>query len=184
MSHNVAELRRRMDGAFDVLDKEFAGLRTGRASVNMLEPVTVDVYGSRMPLNQVGSVSVPEPRLLIVQVWDANSTKAVEKAIREAGLGLNPQAEGTMIRVPVPELNQERRTELVKVAGKYAEAARVAIRNVRRDGMDTIKKMKTDNEISEDDVKRLSDEVQKVTDEFISKIDKTLSDKETDIMKV
>jgi ribosome recycling factor len=176
------DLKRRMDGSLEQLRQEFIGLRTGRASTNMLETVTVEAYGSRMPLNQCGSVSVPEPRLLTVTVWDASITKSVEKAIRESGLGLNPQAEGTVIRVPIPQLNEERRKELQKVAGKYAEAARVSVRNIRRDGMDIIKAMK--GEVSEDDQKRLNDEVQKITDEYTGKIDKMLEDKEKDIMTV
>ena len=184
MSYDIDALKQRMQGAIDVLEKEFTGLRTGRASTNMLESVVVDVYGARMPLNQVGTVSVPEPRLLTVQVWDRNSTKAVEKAIREAGLGLNPQGEGSLIRVPVPELSQERRVGLQKVAGKYAEQARVSVRNVRRDGMDVLKKAEKDNEITEDELKKHSDDVQKLTDQSIKKIDDMLSAKETDVMKV
>jgi ribosome recycling factor len=184
MSFDIKELRRRMEKALQVLKDEFNGLRTGRASVNMLEPVHVEAYGSRMPLNQVGSISVPEPRLLTVQVWDASLVKAVEKAIREAGLGLNPQPEGNLIRVPVPQLNEERRQELTKVAGKYAEQGRVSIRNIRRDGMDGLKKQKSDGDISEDQQKRSTDEVQKLTDEFIKKIDQMLVDKEKDIMTV
>lgn len=184
MTFDIKELRQRMDGAFANLEKEFSGLRTGRASVNMLEPVIVDAYGTKMPINQLASVSVPESRLLVVQVWDATTTKFVEKAIRESGLGLNPQAEGTMIRVPIPELNQERRTELGKVAGKYAEQTRVAIRNIRRDGMENLKSMEKAKQITEDEQKRLSDDVQKLTDEFIGRVDKTLADKEADIMKV
>lgn len=180
MAYNKADIQRRMSGAVDVLHTEFSGLRTGRASASLLDPVQVEVYGSKMPLNQIGTVSVPESRMLVVQVWDAGNTKAVEKAIRDAGLGLNPQPEGTMIRIPIPDLNEERRTELTKVAGKYSEAARVAVRNVRRDGMDEIKKSDT----SEDEQKRLSDEVQKMTDETIKKIDKMLADKEKDIMTV
>ena len=176
-----ADLQRRMDGAIDNLKTEFQGLRTGRASVSMLEPVTVDVYGSKMPLNQVGTVGVPEPRLLTVQVWDMGNAKAVEKAIRESGLGLNPQAEGALIRVPIPELNEERRKELTKVAGQYAESCRVAIRNVRRDGMDAVKK---DDSLSEDDKKRLEKEVQDLTDQKIKAIDEMLSAKEKDIMTV
>jgi ribosome recycling factor len=176
-----ADLQRRMDGAIDNLKTEFQGLRTGRASVSMLEPVVVDVYGSKMPLNQVGTVGVPEPRLLTVQVWDMNNTSAVEKAIREAGLGLNPQAEGSLIRVPVPELNEERRKELTKVAGQYAEAAKVSVRNVRRDGMDDIKK---DKDLSEDDKKRLEKEVQDLTDQKVKIIDDMLAAKEKDIMTV
>lgn len=176
-----ADLQRRMDGAVDNLKTEFAGLRTGRASVSMLEPVTVDMYGSKMPLNQVANVNVPEPRLLTVQVWDASAVSAVEKAIRDSGLGLNPQTEGALIRVPVPELNEERRKELTKVAGQYAESARVSVRNVRRDGMDDIKK---DKDLSEDDKKRQSDEVQKLTDEKIKIVDDMLAAKEKDIMTV
>lgn len=175
-----AGLKRRMDGAIDVLAKEFSGLRTGRASANLLDPITVEVYGSRMPLNQVGTVNVPEPRMIVVQVWDNNNVKAVEKAIRDAGIGLNPQPDGTNVRIPIPPLTEERRTELKKLGGKYAEAAKVSVRNVRRDGMDALKKGK----LPEDESKRLSDEVQKMTDDTIAKIDKMLSDKETDIMKV
>lgn len=182
MAFDKNDISRRMDGAVEKLKNEFAGLRTGRASTSMLDPVTVEVYGSRMPLNQVGSVSVPEPRMLTVTVWDATAVKAVEKAIRESGLGLNPQPEGSMIRVPIPELNEARRKELVKVASQYTEAARVSVRNVRRDGMDALKKM--DKEMSEDDIKRLSDEVQKLTDASIAKIDKMLGEKEKDIMTV
>lgn len=184
MPFNVNDLKQRMQGAQDVLEKEYVGLRTGRASVSMLEPITVDAYGARMPINQVGTIGVPEPRLLTVQVWDAGLTKSVEKAIREAGLGLNPQGEGTLIRVPVPELSTERRAELQKVAGKYAEQARVSVRNIRRDGMDAVKKMEKDKEISEDDQKRMSDEIQKVTDDAIKKIDSMLSAKEADVMKI
>jgi len=176
-----ADLQRRMDGAVDNLKNEFVGLRTGRASVSMLDPVVVDVYGSKMPLNQVANVGVPEARLLTVQVWDAGNAQAVDKAIRESGLGLNPQTEGALIRVPIPELNEERRKELTKVAGQYAEAARVSVRNVRRDGMDDVKNNK---EYSEDDKKRLSDEVQKLTDEKIKVIDDMLASKEKDIMTV
>jgi ribosome recycling factor len=181
MPLDMNDIKHRMQGAIEMLEKEFSGLRTGRASVNMLEPVTVEVYGARMPLNQVGTVSVPEPRLLTVQVWDMNSTKSVEKAIRESGLGLNPQAEGSLIRVPIPELSTERRQELQKVAGKYAEQTRIAIRNIRRDGMDAIKK---DKELTEDEQKKLSDDVQKMTDDFIKTVDTMLSKKEADVMKV
>ena len=179
---DFADIKSRMKATVDNLNKEFSGLRTGRASVNMLDPVQVDVYGSKMPLNQVASIGTPEPRLLTVQVWDANNTKAVEKAIRDAGLGLNPQPEGTLIRIPVPQLNEERREELKKVAGKYAEQSRVSIRNIRKDGMDAIKKM--DSSVSEDEKKRFEDEVQKLTDEYIEKIDTHLAEKEKDIMTV
>ncbi|WP_435641843.1 ribosome recycling factor [Micavibrio aeruginosavorus] len=182
MAYDKNDLKRRMDGAMEQLKTEFTGLRTGRASSSMLETVSVEAYGSHMPISQCGSVSVPEPRMLTVTVWDATIAKNVEKAIRESGLGLNPQAEGNVIRVPVPQLNEERRKELTKVAGKYAEGARVAVRNIRRDGMDDIKAMK--GEVSEDDQKRLSDEVQKLTDGFITQIDKMLVDKEKDIMTV
>jgi ribosome recycling factor len=181
MAFNINDLKTRMQGAIESLEKDYVGLRTGRASTNMLESVTVEAYGQRMPLNQVGTVSVPEPRLLTVQVWDNGMTKAVEKAIREAGLGLNPQGEGSLIRVPVPELSQERRTELQKVAGKYAEAARVAVRNIRRDGMDSVKKEK---DLPEDEQKRHSEEIQKLTDENIRKIDSMLAAKEADVMKI
>ena len=184
MTYDKADLGRRMDGAVDVLQKEFGGLRTGRASANLLDPVTVEAYGSKMPLNQVGTVSVPESRLLVVQVWDTEMVKNVEKAIINAGLGLNPQPEGNMIRIPIPDLNEERRQELTKVAGKYAETARVSVRNVRRDGMDSLKKMEKDGDISEDEHKRLSEEVQKLTDGTISKIDDMLASKEKDIMTV
>lgn len=183
MSFNKEEIKRRMEGAVDAYKHELSGLRTGRASTAMLDTITVEVYGSRMPLNQVGSISVPEPRLLTVQVWDSGSVKAVEKAIRDANLGLNPSPDGNLIRVPVPELNQERRKELSKVAGQYAESARVAVRNIRRDGMETLKKLKNDG-MSEDENKRLGEEVQKLTDTYIQKIDTMLSEKEKDIMTV
>lgn len=184
MSLDKADLQRRMDGAIDVLSTEFAGLRTGRASASLLDPVTVEVYGSKMPLNQVATISVPEARLISVQVWDQGNAKAVEKAIRDSGLGLNPQPEGAVIRIPIPDLNEERRAELTKVAGKYAENARISVRNVRRDGMESVKKMEKDGEISEDDQKRLSDEVQKITDTHVAKIDSMLAEKEKDIMRV
>ena len=182
--YNLQDIKRRMDGAQENLAREFGGLRTGRAAVSLLDPVVVDVYGSKMPLNQVGSVSAPEARLLTVQVWDSSNVKAVEKAVRDAGLGLNPMPDGNTIRIPIPDLNEERRTELKKVAGKYAEAARIAIRNVRQDGMQAIKKMQKDGDISEDDQKRFEGEVQKVTDENIGKVDTALSQKEQDIMTV
>jgi ribosome recycling factor len=183
MSFNKKDFDQRMESTVAAFKHELAGLRTGRASTAMLDPITVEVYGSRMPLNQVGSVGVPEPRLLTVQVWDAGSVKSVEKAIRDAGLGLNPQADGNLIRVPIPELNQDRRKELVKIAGQYAESARVAVRNVRRDAMETLKKLKADG-MSEDENKRHGDEVQKLTDAHIQKIDTLLAEKEKDIMTV
>ncbi len=184
MSSDMKDLERRMKGAIDVLQKEFSGLRTGRASANLLDPVVVDVYGSKMPINQIGTVNVPEPRLISVQVWDNNNVRAVDKAIRDSGLGLNPQIDGTTIRIPLPDLTEERRQELSKVAGKYAEAARVSVRNVRRDGMEALKKMEKDSDISEDEHKKLSDDVQKLTDKFVDKVDKMLADKEKDIMTV
>jgi ribosome recycling factor len=181
MSYSKDAVKKRMDGAIEVLQKEYAGLRTGRASASLLDPVSVEIYGSRMPINQVGTVNVPEPRLVVVQVWDATAVKSVEKAIREAGLGLNPQPDGTTIRIPIPDLSEERRKELQKIAGKYAEAARVSVRNVRRDTMDAIKKIE---KVSEDEQKRMSDETQKLTDDAIKKIDTILADKEKDVMKV
>jgi ribosome recycling factor len=180
MAYDKNDIKRRMDGAIEVLAKEFGGLRTGRASVSLLDPVQVEAYGSKMPLNQVGTVTIPEPRMLAVQVWDSGLVKATEKAIRDCGLGLNPMPEGSTIRIPLPDLSEERRKELQKVAGKYAEAARVSVRNVRRDGMDAIKK----GGAPEDLQKNQSDEVQKLTDESIKKIDAMLADKEKDIMKV
>ncbi len=182
--HDISNLKRRMDGAIEVLRKELGGLRTGRASVNLLEPIQVSAYGSALPLNQVGTVGVPEPRLVTVQVWDKTLVGAVDKAIRESGLGLNPQTEGTLIRVPIPELSQERRQELSKVAHKYAEQARIAVRNVRRDGMEHLKRQEKSHEISQDDHRHRSDEIQKLTDGYIKRIDETLAQKEKEIMQV
>lgn len=173
-----------MAGAVEVLHKEFTGLRTGRASVSLLEPVMVEAYGVPTPLNQVASVSVPESRMLSVQVWDKTMVKAVEKAIRDSGLGLNPAADGTLVRVPIPALNEERRAELSKVAGKYAEQAKVSVRNVRRDGMDQLKKWEKDGEISKDEMHDQEKEVQKLTDKVIGEIDEALSHKEQEIMQV
>ena len=184
MSYSKQDIQKRMDGAVEALHKEFSGLRTGRASASLLDPVVVDLYGSKMPLNQVGTISVPEPRLISVQVWDGSAVRSVEKAIRDSGLGLNPMPDGNNIRIPIPDLNEERRKELTKIAGKYAESSRIAIRNVRKDGMDAVKKMEKDGDISEDDLKRLSDEVQKLTDDTIKKVDDMLSEKEKDIMTV
>jgi ribosome recycling factor len=181
---DTKDLRRRMDGAVEAFRKELGGLRTGRASAGLLEHVVVDAYGAKMPIAQVGNVSVPEARLLTVQVWDGGLTKLVEKAIRESGLGLNPSAEGTLIRVPVPELTAERRTEMTKVAGKYAEHARVSVRNVRRDGMDALKKMEKDGKISEDEHNRLSKDIQTETDKHIKLIDDALAAKEKEITHV
>lgn len=181
---NLDQIKQRMDGALEALRKEFAGLRTGRASPAMLDPVMVDAYGSMMPLNQVGTVSVPEPRMLSVQVWDKGMVKAVEKAIRDANLGLNPQPDGQLVRVPVPELSQERRQELAKIAGRYTEQARVAVRNVRRDAMDELKREEKDKKISEDEHKGLSEKVQKLTDDCIKKIDEAMAQKEKEISQV
>jgi ribosome recycling factor len=178
------EFSRRMDGALEALRKEFGGLRTGRASANLLEPVHVSAYGSDMPLNQVGTVNVPEPRMITVQVWDKGLVGAVEKAIRDAGLGLNPMADGSTVRVPIPELSRERRQELSKIAHKYAEQARVAIRNVRRDGMDFLKKQEKDGKIAEDEHHGLNDLMQKLTDEHVTKVDETLATKEKEILQV
>jgi len=180
----VKELRRRMDGALEVLRKEFAGLRTGRASASLLDPVMVEAYGNTMPLNQVGTISVPEPRLIIVQVWDRGVVKPAEKAIREAGLGLNPQTEGQTIRVPIPDLNEERRRELTKVAAKYTEQARVSVRNVRRDGLDLLKKQEKDHKITQDQHRKLDKDIQALTDEMIKKIDGLLAQKDKEILQV
>ena len=176
-------LERRMNGAFSALKTEFASLRTGRASASMLEPVTVEAYGQRTPINQVGTVNVPEPRMVTINVWDKSLVGPVEKAIRESGLGINPQLNGTIIMLPIPELNEERRRELSRVAGQYAENARISIRNIRRDGMDQIKKAKGDG-LSEDDQKLWEDEVQDMTNEHISAVDTALETKQNEIMQV
>lgn len=180
----LKDLRRRMDGAIEVLRKEFGGLRTGRASASLLEPVTVPAYGGTVPLTQVASVNVPEPRMISVQVWDRNVVKAVDKAIREAGLGLNPQTEGQTIRVPIPELNQERRKELTRVAAKYAEDARVAVRHVRQHGIEALRKLEKDGEISQDEQRKVQTEIQKLTDDHIKRIDETLAQKDKEILQV
>ncbi|WP_299875972.1 ribosome recycling factor [uncultured Sulfitobacter sp.] len=177
------DLERRMNGALGSLRTEFASLRTGRASASMLEPVMVDAYGSMTPINQVGTVNVPEPRMVTINVWDKGLVGKVEKAIRESGLGINPQLNGTIIMLPIPELNEERRRELTKVAGQYAENARVSIRNIRRDGMDQIKKAKADG-MSEDDQKFWETEMQDMTDKFIGQIDEQLETKQAEIMQV
>ena len=181
---DMADIQRRMDGALKALGAEFAGLRTGRASAGLLEPITVKAYGSTMPITQLGTIGVPEARLLTVQVWDASVVKAVEKAILNSDLGLNPQTEGQVIRVPLPDLNEERRHELSKVAGKYAEQARVAVRNVRRDGMETLKRMEKNHEISEDEHRTMSQELQKLTDDHVKQIDDAFHEKEQEIMQV
>jgi len=177
----MADLEKRMEGALVALDHDLKGLRTGRASINLLDNITVEAYGDRMPINQLGSISTPEPRLLIVQVWDKAVVKAVEKAIANANLGVNPMAEGQTIRVPLPLLSEERRKELVKIAGSFAEKARISIRNVRRDGMEKTKKLENDKLISEDEHHNMNDEIQKLTDSYIKKIDQTLATKEKEI---
>ncbi|HBL91902.1 MAG: ribosome recycling factor [Hyphomonas sp.] len=184
MSYDKKDLERRMEGALASLSTEFSGLRTGRASVNLLDAVMVPAYGSTVPLNQVASVTVSDNRMLSVNVWDKTVVGATERAIRDSGLGLNPVTDGQNLRIPIPPLNEERRVELQKVAGKYAEAARVSVRNIRRDGMDTLKKMEKDGDISEDRHRALSDEVQKLTDLYVSKVDDALKAKEAEIMQV
>ena len=184
MSADVNDLMRRMEGALEALKRDFQGLRTGRASAGLLENIQVEAYGSPMPLNQVASVSVPEPRLLTVQVWDNGNIKATEKAIQDAELGLNPQTEGNLIRVPIPELSEERREEMAKVAAKYAEQGRIAVRNVRRDGMDSLKKLEKDGEISQDEQRGRGEDIQKMTDDHIKLVDELLEVKEQEIMQV
>lgn len=181
---DLDDIQRRMDGAVTSLKGEFGGLRTGRASVNLLDPIMVDAYGAKMPINQVGTVSVPEPRMLSVQVWDRGMTKAVEKAIRDSDLGLNPQSDGQLIRIPLPDLSEERRRELSRIAAKYAENARVAVRNVRRDGMDMLKKAEKDGDLSQDDRHLYEQEIQELTDTHVKAIDEALEAKEKDIMQV
>ena len=181
---DINELKRRMQGATQALKHELGGLRTGRASASMLEPVQVDAYGAHMPLNQLATISVPEPRMISVQVWDKSMVKTVEKAIVDSNLGLSPATEGQVLRLRIPELNQERRKELVKVAHKYAVGARVAVRHVRRDGLDAVKKLEKNHEISEDDQDRLATDVQKATDGMISEIDQMLAAKEKEILTV
>tara|TARA_B100000945_G_scaffold103143_1_gene81496 strand:+ start:378 stop:935 length:558 start_codon:yes stop_codon:yes gene_type:complete len=181
---NKDDLVKRMDGAINSFNGDLIGLRTGRASTNMVDGILVDAYGQKMPIDQVGSISVPEARMISIQVWDKGLVIAVEKAIHESGLGLNPQADGELIRIPIPELNEERREELSKIAGKYAEQSRIAIRNVRRDGMDEIKKIEKDGTVGKDRAVDLSNEVQELTDDYIKKIDEMLSQKENEIRQV
>lgn len=181
---DIDDLRRRMNGAIEALRREFAGLRTGRASASLLEPVTVDAYGTEMPLNQVATINVPEPRMISVQVWDKSQVQAVEKAIRSAELGLNPIVDGQNLRIPIPELNEERRQELAKIASKYTEQARVAVRNVRRDGMEGLKKMEKAGELSEDDSRIWSTEIQEMTDESIKNVTEIYEAKEREITQV
>ena len=177
------DLQRRMEGALSAMKGEFASLRTGRASSSMLDPITLEVYGQRTPVNQLGTINVPEPRMVTVNVWDKTNVPLVEKALRESGLGINPQINGTVIMLPIPELNEERRRELSRVAGQYAESARVAVRNIRRDGMDQIKKAKSDG-MSEDDQKFWEEAVQDLTDSIIKMLDETLESKQAEIMQV
>jgi ribosome recycling factor len=180
----LKDLRRRMDGAVEVLRKEFGGLRTGRASASLLEPITVAAYGGTVPLNQLANVSVPEPRMITVQVWDRAMVKAVDKAIRESGLDLNPQTEGQVIRVPIPDLNEERRRHLTRVAAKYAEDAKVAVRNVRRDGVEMLRRREKDAEISQDQQRKLQQDVQHLTDDYVKRIDEALAQKDKEILQV
>ena len=181
---NKDDLIKRMDGAISSFNGDLTGLRTGRASTNMVDGIMIDAYGQKMPIDQVGSISVPEARMISIQVWDKGLVIAVEKAIHESGLGLNPQVDGELIRIPIPELNEERREELSKIAGKYAEQSRIAIRNVRRDGMDEIKKIEKDGSVGKDRAIDLSNEVQELTDDYIKKIDEMLSQKENEIRQV
>ncbi len=181
---DINELKRRMQGATQSFRHELGGLRTGRASASLIEPVSVEAYGSHMPINQVATISVPEPRMLSVQVWDKSMVTAVDKAIRSANLGLSPTVEGQVLRIRIPELNEQRRKEMVKIAHKYAEEARVAVRHVRREGMDHIKKLEKEKAIAEDDVERQHDQVQKATDQVIAEIDAVLAAKEKEIMQV
>lgn len=180
---DISDLERRMEGAIGALRTEFLSLRTGRASASMLEPIMVDAYGSRTPLNQIGTVNVPEPRMVTVNIWDKGLVGVAEKAIRESGLGINPQLNGTIIMLPIPELNEERRRELTRVAAQYAENARISIRNVRRDGMEQLKKSKNDG-MSEDDHKFWHDEVQGLTDKYVGQVDSSLEAKQEEIMQV
>lgn len=184
MSIDISALKKRMDGTISALKHDLAGLRTGRASAALLDPVMVDAYGQKTPINQVGNVNAPEPRLITVQIWDKTMVAPVEKAVRNAGLGLNPVVDGQNLRIPLPELNEERRRELVKVGHEYAEKAKVAIRHVRRDGMEEIKKAEKDSDIGKDDARSLSDEVQKMTDDHVTLVDKTVAEKEIEIMQV
>jgi ribosome recycling factor len=181
---DIQDFSKRMDGAVSSLKNEFSGLRTGRASASLLDPISVDIYGSKMPINQLGTVSVPDPRTIAIQVWDKSQVDIVDKSIRDSGLGLNPSTDGQLIRIPIPELNSERREELSRVASKYSENARVAVRNVRRDGMDTLKKLEKNNDISQDDHKIYSNDIQKLTDSSIKIIDETLQKKTSEIMSV
>lgn len=184
MSMDLTDTQRRMEGAVASLETDFQGLRTGRASISMLDPVMADAYGSKMPINQLGNISAPEARLLTVQVWDQSMVAVVEKGIRESDLGLNPQTEGNLIRIPIPDLSAERRAELAKVAGKYAEQTRISIRNVRRDAIEAARKMEKDGDFGEDERHGIEGKIQKLTDDFVGKVDAMLSSKEADIKTV
>lgn len=184
MTMDLSDTQRRMEGAVSALETDFQGLRTGRASISMLDPVTADAYGSKMPINQLGNISAPEARLLTVQVWDQGMVAPVEKAIRESDLGLNPQTEGNLIRIPIPDLSAERRSELAKVAGKYAEQTRISIRNIRRDAIENARKLEKDGEFGEDERHGIEAKVQKLTDDHVGKVDAMLAAKEADIKTV
>ena len=181
---DIDDLQRRMNGAIEVLRQEFSGLRTGRASASLVEPIMVLAYETEMPMNQVATINVPEPRMISVQVWDKSQVKAVEKAIQNSGLGLNPIVDGQNLRIPIPELNEERRTELAKISGKYSEQAKISVRNVRRDGMDKLKKLERSGDVSEDNAKIWSDEIQQITDDMIKKIVEAHESKESEILQV
>ena len=181
---DIDDLQRRMNGALEVLRQEYSGLRTGRASASLVEPIVVQAYDTEMPLNQVATINVPEPRMISIQVWDKSQVKAVEKAIQNSGLGLNPIIDGQNLRIPIPELTEERRVELAKIAGKYAEQAKISVRNVRRDGMDKLKKLERAGELSEDDAHIWSDEIQQITDDVIKQIVETHEGKESEILQV
>jgi ribosome recycling factor len=178
------DVMRRMEGALEVLHREFAGLRTGRASANLLEPVMVEAYGQKMPITQVGTVGVPDARMITVQVWDRALVSYVEKAIREAGLGLNPQSDGQLVRVPIPPLNEERRKEITKIASRYTEEAKVAVRNVRRHGMDELKRLEKEGKVSQDEIKKHTKEIQDLTDQYVKKMDEAFAHKEKEILQV
>ncbi len=181
---DIDDLKRRMNGALQILKHEYSGLRTGRASASLVEPIVIEAYGSEMPLNQVSTINIPEPRMISIQVWDKSQVTSVEKAIRGSDLGLNPVTDGQNIRIPIPELTEERRVELAKIAGKYSEQAKVSVRNVRRDGMDKLKKLEKSGKLSEDDAKLWSNEIQDITDDLITKITEAHEDKEREILQV
>ncbi len=184
MSFEISEYKNKMSKSFEILKKELSGLRTGRASPGLIEPLSVDAYGSKVPITQIGNISVPEPRMLSIQVWDQSLVEAVESSIRNSNLGLNPMTEGTLIRLPVPDLTEERRKEIVKLAGKYCEECRIGIRNIRRDAMDEVKNKEKNKEISKDEMFEHSENIQKLTDEFIAQVDSLFEEKEKDILTI